>query len=273
VTDVAPWTRHRERAQHLGERFDFATEVMTLYSALTDVWDAASTLVFERRPAHLVEWVAENVVPDVVKATEAAGPDPLGLACRELYQSGQVEESLRTWLAGGDLEPVERYVARASLAAPLFALGADAGAECAADPAPRDERRCPRCGGPPQVSYRSGSDDPLVSGGRSLLCARCGHPWSYSASACASCGETQGSKRTVYSEEHPGPIVAGNRGDTTFPHLRIEACATCQRYLIDVDLNRDALAVPDVDELAALPLDLYAADLGLRKITPNLVGF
>jgi hypothetical protein len=27
-----------------------------------------------------------------------------------------------------------------------------------------------------------------------------------------------------------------------------------------------------VDELAALPLDLYAADQGLVKITPNLMG-
>jgi len=58
-----------------------------------------------------------------------------------------------------------------------------------------------------------------------------------------------------------------------FPHLRIEACATCERYVIDVDLGRDREAVPDVDELAALPLDLFAADCGLTKITPNIMGF
>jgi len=28
-----------------------------------------------------------------------------------------------------------------------------------------------------------------------------------------------------------------------------------------------------VDELVAMPLDLYAADQGLSKITPNLMGF
>jgi FdhE protein len=59
----------------------------------------------------------------------------------------------------------------------------------------------------------------------------------------------------------------------TFPHLRIDACASCQRYLLDVDLSRDPRAVPEVDELAALPLDLYAAGRGLSKITPNLMGF
>jgi formate dehydrogenase maturation protein FdhE len=38
-------------------------------------------------------------------------------------------------------------------------------------------------------------------------------------------------------------------------------------------MARDPHAVPEVDELAGLPLDLYAADEGLTKITPNLMGF
>jgi formate dehydrogenase maturation protein FdhE len=39
-----------------------------------------------------------------------------------------------------------------------------------------------------------------------------------------------------------------------------------------VDLRRDAAAVPVVDELAALPLDLYAKEHGLQKALPNLMG-
>ncbi len=75
-----------------------------------------------------------------------------------------------------------------------------------------------------------------------------------------------------------GQLLPVLRGDSrletpTFPHLRIEACASCERYLLDIDLGRDPQAVPDVDELAALPLDLYAAEHGLSKITPNLMGF
>ncbi|HEY3183666.1 MAG TPA: formate dehydrogenase accessory protein FdhE, partial [Gaiellaceae bacterium] len=62
-------------------------------------------------------------------------------------------------------------------------------------------------------------------------------------------------------------------GGAVFPHLRIAGCSTCRRYLIEVDMARDPHAVPEVDELAALPLDLYAADEGLTKITPNLMGF
>jgi len=113
-----------------------------------------------------------------------------------------------------------------------------------------------------------------VTGGRSLVCARCGRSWSYSASSCPFCGETTGSKRTIYSESHPGPVVSrAEETESTFPHLRVEACAACQRYVIDVDLSRDPRAVPEVDELAAVPLDLYASEQGLAKITPNMMGF
>ena len=89
-------------------------------------------------------------------------------------------------------------------------------------------------------------------------------------SACAYCGE---GRRTVYSEHTGGPKVGrGEAGTATFPHLRIEACEGCRRYLIDVDLGRDPAAVPEVDELVALPLDLYAAEQGFSKITPNVMG-
>ena len=72
----------------------------------------------------------------------------------------------------------------------------------------------------------------------------------------------------------PGEAAgAMTAGAPIFPHLRIDACASCERYLLDADLSRDPRAVPEVDELAALPLDLYAAEHGLSKITPNLMGF
>ena len=69
------------------------------------------------------------------------------------------------------------------------------------------------------------------------------------------------------------PAALARPDGPMFPHVRIEGCHSCRRYLIDVDVGRDARAVPEVDELAALPLDLHAAELGLTKITPNLMGF
>jgi FdhE protein len=268
---------HRRRAEALRGQHAFAVEMLTLYLALLDVWEDGWALARAERPQppKLAAWAAERVLPQVVKATLAA-PEPLVSATGQLVAGGGLEDSFATWLAGGELAPVERYLARASLWAPLVALGAQAAEACAEDPSPRDERHCPRCGGLPQLSFRSGTEDRLVTGRRQLACARCGHSWSYSASACPSCAESTGASRTMYSERRDGPVVG--RADPlseapTFPHLRVDACATCKRYVIDVDLGSDARAVPEVDELVALPLDLYAVDRGLSKITPNLMGF
>ncbi len=277
----SPYPTHRRRAEILRDRYPFAAEVLAVYLALLDVWDDAWALTQEERPRHLAPWATDRILPRVVAATEATGPEPLAKASRELLDAGRLDEALVAWLAGGELPPVERYLARASLYAPLLALGPAAAEACADDPSPRGDRRCPCCGGPPQVSFRGDAGDRLVAGRRQLTCARCGQSWNYSASACPYCGETSGSRRTMYAERRDGPVVGrdgteATDGDTdppTFPHLRIESCASCARYLIDVDLGSDPGAVPEVDELAALPLDLYAVDHGLTKITPNLMGF
>ncbi len=77
---------------------------------------------------------------------------------------------------------------------------------------------------------------------------------------CAACGEETSGRLPVYSEADK------------LPHLRIDGCDTCRRYLVGVDLRHDATAVPVVDELAALPLDLYAKERGLTKVVSNLMG-
>ena len=128
-----------------------------------------------------------------------------------------------------------------------------------------------------QLSVVADAGEPLVSGRRSLLCSRCGRRWNYTRSACPACGESDEARLLVYAEQWGGPVSRNGNGDgageAVFPHLRIAGCESCQRYLIEVDLGRDARAVPEVDELAAMPLDLYAADQGLTKVTPNLMGF
>jgi formate dehydrogenase maturation protein FdhE len=76
-----------------------------------------------------------------------------------------------------------------------------------------------------------------------------------------------------------GSVVRGlqragsDEQSAVFPHMRIEACDSCKRYLLSVDLAAEPRAVPVADELAAIPLDLYARDRGFTKIIPNLMGF
>src|SRR6266536_1949409 len=123
--------------------------------------------------------------------------------------------------AGEEPSPVQCYLARASLRAPIEALDAPP----TRDPSPTEARRCPRCGGPPQLSFHAHSDDGLVTGHRHLVCAHCWASWSYAARACASCGETAGARRTVYEERRERPVVGrgdGSASALTFPHLRIE---------------------------------------------------
>jgi FdhE protein len=54
--------------------------------------------------------------------------------------------------------------------------------------------------------------------------------------------------------------------------MRVLACENCKGYLLIVDLHRDPAAVPEVDELSALPLDIWAIRNGYHKMQPNIVG-
>jgi hypothetical protein len=278
-TAVSPWAGRRLRAEELRARHPFAAELMTLYLALLPVQEDAWSAARESPPGpeELAPWAAARVLPAVVDRTVAAGPAPLADATSTRLAEGAVRDALAGWLAGAELDPVDRYLARASLTPVLEALGEQAGAACARARVGEEGALCPCCGGLPQLSCLAASGQSLVSGPRSLLCARCGSSWKFSRSICPACGESGEEQLQVYAEQLEGPVSgngkAGGEAQPVFPHLRIASCSTCSRYLIEVDMARDERAVPEVDELAALPLDLHAADQGLTKLTPNLMGF
>jgi FdhE protein len=54
--------------------------------------------------------------------------------------------------------------------------------------------------------------------------------------------------------------------------MRVEGCETCKFYLQTVDLTKDGHAVPLVDDLAAIPLTLWAHEHGYSRLQPNLLG-
>jgi hypothetical protein len=280
-TAVSPWAGRRLRAETLLARHPFAAELLTLYLALVPVQEDAWEMARESPPPadELGPWAAANVLPAVVEATVSAGPAALRDAAGGWLAERSAEDALGGWLAGADLDPVDHYLTRATLAPVLEALGEQAGAACSRPSEDEPAVVCPRCGGLPQLSCLAASGDPLVSGPRSLLCSRCGTSWRHSRSICPVCRESGEDQLRVYTEHLEGPVSGNINGNGTgeppavFPHLRIAACSTCSRYLIEVDMARDARAVPEVDELAALPLDLYAADEGLTKVIPNLMGF
>lgn len=285
VVAAGQWTDRRRRAEALQERYPFAREVLTLYGALLEPQEQAFAAAQSDRPdpRRVAGYTADRAFLAVVDVTLASGPEKLAEFVQARAATGNPVEIIQAWLDGVDQPPVDRYLARAAAGPVLEALGEAVGAACSG---PRDERHCPACGGLPQVSYSAVSAEDLVTARRYLVCARCATGWPYPRLTCAACGETTGPRLSVFAEEGTaeaevsGHVVRGVQGpqsraaerELRFPHTRIEACDTCSRYLLSVDLARDPKAVPVVDEMAAIPLDLYAAERGLVKIVPNLMG-
>ena len=83
--------------------------------------------------------------------------------------------------------------------------------------------------------------------------------WRVPRLTCPQCGETEADKRPVHTAE-------------SIAHVRIDACTTCSRYVKTVDLRKDGTAVPLVDELAAVELDIWAQEQGLTKLRANVLG-
>ena len=92
-----------------------------------------------------------------------------------------------------------------------------------------------------------------------LVCSLCLGRWDSPRLRCPACGEAGEGGVILYSAPE-------------FPHVQIQACETCHAYLQLVDLTREPAAIPEVDELAGLPLDLWAEEHGYHKIHPNLAG-
>src|SRR5260370_25685018 len=115
---------------------------------------------------------------------------------------------------------------------------------------------CPLCGARPLSGVLRVEGD---GGQRFLLCSFCSQECEFRRIFCPTCGEEAEGKLPVYVAEQ-------------LPHIRVEACDTCKFYLQTVDLTKDGHAIPLVDDLAAIPLTLWAHDHGYSRLQPNLLG-
>jgi FdhE protein len=115
---------------------------------------------------------------------------------------------------------------------------------------------CPICGARPLAGVLRPEGD---GGKRFLLCAFCSSEWEFRRILCPVCGEEDEKKLPVFSAEE-------------LPHLRVECCETCRFYTRAIDLTKDGNAVPIVDDLAAVPMTLWAEEHGYSRLQPNLLG-
>jgi len=138
------------------------------------------------------------------------------------------------------LQPYAAYVAGRTAVPPVLAT----------------PRVCPLCGGRPLFGVLRLEGD---GGKRCMVCSFCGYEWEFRRILCPTCGEEEEKKLPVYVAEQ-------------FPHVRVEACDTCKFFVRTIDLTKDGHAVPVVDDLAAIPLTLWAHELGYSRLQPNLLG-
>jgi FdhE protein len=225
-------------------------------------------MTWQRRIERAQELAKESpVLPELLdfyqqiarfQSTVAEGPAPANLeallALIRRTAPDLMAQAARPGITWDDLlrsaDPMHAFFAR-------VLLQADATARARRSPAATGvQPHCPFCAEKPVAAVLRPEGD---GGKRYLLCGLCFTEWEYRRLLCPNCGEENKDKLPVYTAEE-------------FPHIRVESCDTCRVYLKAIDLTKNGRAVPEVDELASVVLDLWAAEHGYTKLQPNLFG-
>ncbi len=265
------WDQRIDRAKELAEVYPFASEILSFYAEIAsfqksllaglksaggngaqpsdflpfrDSLDLAPLLPSFPALFSLVGRVGTSVLAQA--AEELAHEDPAYweelLSAYWGTESHEVEDAPQThvFFARALLQPyAEHFAARWAVDLPRFGPSV-----------------CPICSSKPQVGVLREEGHGAK---RSLVCSLCLTEWDYRRVVCPACGEEQFDKLSAYTASQ-------------FEHMRVEACDTCKTYINTVDLTKNGLAIPVVDELAALPLGLWAQENGYTKLQPNLLG-
>jgi formate dehydrogenase accessory protein FdhE len=262
------------RAEDLASKHPFAAEVLRFYSRVAEFQktfyaelrkDIASQLA-SRLPGSLrtpMPSVHADLLLSRVKSFLSlivrAGPPTLAAAARDISKQDALSHRFLLsayWDLGGTddqfIGAFAQFVPRA-FNQPLAELLA---VYTPAAPAVTTVHNCPLCGGQPMLGVLRPEGD---GGKRRMICSFCLQEWDYRRIYCPACGEADEKKLPVYVAEQ-------------FPHIRVETCETCKIYVRTIDLTKDGNAVPLVDDVAAIPLSLWAQEHDYTRLHPNLLG-
>ena len=257
------WHKQIERADALAAKASGSKELLTFYAQLLRAQAEIYEALRGRKdwlPAGDLESdlpVIQSLIGGLLESVARHGPTLLAEEARALLVAepdAMSRELLDHWRSPSDTQ----FFAKAILQ-PYAHWLAETGTRPRGRELAGGERRCPFCGGNPQVSFLQSKETNAESGNRDLVCASCLCSWEFRRIVCANCGEER-------------PAKLGYFHSPEFDHVRIEACDSCKHYLKAIDLTRFGRAVPLVDEIYAAPLDLWAREHGYKKIELNLVG-
>jgi FdhE protein len=189
----------------------------------------------------------------LIDLVNRAGPEPLArFASAHLQTEADRESLLLSYWEGGDPVASEAvFFARVLLQPFAESLATRGRIEAQSGSA-----TCPFCTHKPAVAALRGEGD---GGKRWLICSLCSTEWEYLRIICPNCGEEHKDKLPVYTAEG-------------LEYVRVDACDTCRAYIKSVDLTRNGLAVPVVDELATVVLNIWAEEHDYTKLESNLLG-
>ena len=262
------WQRRIARAEELGAKYGFAAEILRFYVTIARFQDdfyrqldhsngrnigaTAADIFAQGLPAEF-----NSRFRTFLSLVEQAAPPVLQDAAREVRERS---EALQSQLLAAFWKEAERealpsgpsdFFARAFLQPYAVAVRTLLHPH-PIRPAPY---RCPFCQRKPGLGVLR----PLGDGGqRSLICSFCLAEWEFRRILCPGCGEENYAKLPVYTAAE-------------LNHVRVEACDSCRTYIKTVDMTKAGLAEPVVDEMAAVPLDLWAKKQGYTKLQTNLL--
>jgi formate dehydrogenase maturation protein FdhE len=275
-----------QRAQHLGASHPFAAEVMNFYQQLAHFQKRLYALLAQPGAQHPTPASAAHFrshldlalllqhFPELLSLLQTAGPPPVAEAARQLSLQGPaawIAFLTEYWTAAGNVNHLGPHTshhnhdpqdpAAEALTAFILRVFLEPYAEFlaanrAAPPAVTTHSVCPICNSAPSLGVLRIEGD---GGKRHLLCSFCLHEWEFRRILCPTCGEEAENKLPVYIAEQ-------------FPHIRVEACDTCRYYIRTIDLTKDGHANPVVDDLAALPLTLWATEHNYSRLHTNLLS-
>ncbi len=238
------------RAQALKQRFPASAGVLD-FCALVAVF--RQTIVgeaIESRDA-LVEFRS-----DLVALVNSTAPDVLRREA-ENYDDDACRRTIEAYWHREDTESPCSVFARILLGAWVRSSAFDPHVDDEPSSSNGDpSMRCLRCRHAPGAAVlRPQGDGQALS----LVCSLCEVEWPSTRGRCPACG----------ANDDDAVVVFWGGANT---HVKLQACERCRRYLHTIDLAMEPSALPLVDELVALPLDIWAAEASYRKLQVNLAG-
>ncbi len=268
---ITPWQQRIRRAEYLAAQHPFAAEILGFYVHLAryqeDLYQRlergsasvppaveSASHVFSQQDAGATNTLLASF-PRFLTVVEEKAPARLAQVAHDLHNSNSSSTTAllnQCWtnleaptdpsefLALSFLQPYAEFVRSRT---PLRLEG-------------YTHPSCPFCNRKPAAGILRQQGD---GGRRSLLCGFCLTEWDFRRIVCPGCGQEDHAKLPVYTAAE-------------LPYIRVECCDACHTYIKSIDLTKNGLADPLVDELASVPLDLWAQEHGYAKLHPNLLG-